>query len=233
MPKAFDTWTVFPHRPLEKLADNLWRVEGDIPQGGGTRVMTLARLGDGRLLVHNAIALEESLMQEIEAFGKPAVLVVPNGFHRLDAKVYKARYPEAKVYCPEGARKKVEQVVPVDGSYDDAPHDDQVSLTHLEGTKKGEGVLLVRSKEGATVTLNDALCNLPTTGGFMGFLFGPTGHPSVARIARWLVMKDKQSFKDHLTRLADTPDLTRLIVSHGKMVSNGAAEALRAAANEL
>jgi hypothetical protein len=233
MPKAFDTWTVFPHRPIEKLAENLWRVEGDIPQGGGTRVMTLARLDDGRVIVHNAIALEEPLMQEIESFGKPAVIVVPNGFHRLDAKVYKARYPEAKVYCPEGARKKVAQVVSVDGNYDDAPHDEHVSFAHLEGTKKGEGVLVVRSNGGATVTLNDALCNLPPTGGFMGFLFGPTGHPSVARVARWLVMKEKASFKDHLTRLAATPALARLIVSHGRMVESGAADALRAAADEL
>src|SRR5215831_12682733 len=212
MPKAFDTWTVFPHRPIEKLADNLWRVEGDIPQGGGTRVMTLARLADGRLVVHNAIALEEPLMQEIEAFGRPAIIVVPNGFHRLDAKVYKARYPDAKVYCPEGARKKVEQVVNVDGSYDDAPHDDRVTFAHLEGTKKAEGVLVVRSNDGTTVTLNDSLCNLPKTSGFMGFVFGPTGHPSVARIARWLVVKDKLSFKAHLNRLADTPDLARVIV---------------------
>ena len=53
-------------------------------------------------------------MKEIEAFGTPSVLVVPNGFHRLDAKVFKDRYPAMRVYCPAGDRKKVEQVVKVD-----------------------------------------------------------------------------------------------------------------------
>ena len=35
------------------------------------------------------------------------LLVVPGGFHRLDAKIYKARYPQVKVLCPAGARQKV------------------------------------------------------------------------------------------------------------------------------
>src|SRR5512142_3393143 len=108
MPKAFENWEVHPHRPLEKLEENLWRVEGDLPGNNGTRVMTIVKLKDGRLLIHNAIALEEEQMKEIEAFGEPALLVVPNGYHRLDAKVFKKRYPKMKVIAPEGAKKKVE-----------------------------------------------------------------------------------------------------------------------------
>ena len=92
MAKPFETWTVVPHRPLEKLESNLWRVEGDLPGGDGTRVMTIVKLASGGLVIHNAIALEEDQMKEIEAFGDPEILIVPNGFHRLDAKVYKQRY---------------------------------------------------------------------------------------------------------------------------------------------
>jgi hypothetical protein len=233
MPKAFDSWQVFPHRPLQKLAENLWRVEGDLPQGGGTRVMTLARLGDGRLVIHNAIALEDSLMKEIEAFGQPAAIVVPNGFHRLDAKVWKARYPSAEVFCPTGAKKKVEQVVPVDGSYDDAPRDDTVRLAHLDGTGDREGFLEVRSPDGVTLTFNDVINNLGKLSGFLGFLLAPTGRASVPRIARWLILKDKAAFHSHLIRLAETADLHRVIVSHGAMIASAPADALRAVAAEV
>lgn len=233
MPKANESWTVLPHRPLEKLAENLWRVEGDLPQGGGTRVMTIARLGDGRLVIHNAIALEDSLMAEIEAFGTPSAIIVPNGFHRLDAKVFKKRYPNAKVFCPRGAQKKVAQVVEVDGSYDDAPQDATVRLQHLEGTKDGEGVLEVRSSDGVTLTLNDAVCNLPQISGAIGFLLGPTGRASVPRFTRWMVMKDRAAFKAHLARLAQTDDLRRVIVSHGKMIATSPRETLAAVAGEL
>ncbi len=66
----------------------MWRVrvEGDLPGNNGTRVMTIVKLKDGSLLVHNATA-----------FGEPAILVVPNGYHRLDSKVFKKRYPKLKV----------------------------------------------------------------------------------------------------------------------------------------
>jgi hypothetical protein len=226
MPKAFDTWQVFPHRPIEKLSENLWRVEGNIPNADGTRVMTIARLSDGRLIIHNAIALEEPLMQEIEAFGTPAAIVVPNGFHRLDSKVFKARYPGAKVYCPTGAAKKVGQVVPVDGNYADAPHDDAVRLFHMEGTKENEGVLEVKSSNGTTLTFNDTICNLPKLSGLVGFFLGPTGQVSVPRFTRWMIVKDKAAFRAHLERMAQTPDLRRVIVSHGALISEKPAETL-------
>jgi hypothetical protein len=233
MPKAFDAWKVLSHRPLEKLEENLWRVEGDLPDGRGTRVMTLARLSDGRLVIHNAIALEEALMAEIEAFGTPAAIVVPNGYHRLDARVFKTRYPSAKVYAPAGARKKVSQVVPVDGSYEDAPRDDGVRLFHLEGCREGEGVLEVRSKDGVSLVLNDVLCNLPKLGFPAGFFLAPTGRASVPRIARWMLVKDRGAFRAQLERLARTEGLRRVIVSHGAVIDAAPRSVLESAAAVL
>src|SRR5262249_46784927 len=83
MPKPFQTWTVYPHKPIEKIQDNLWRVEAPFPGAPFPRSMILVRLGDGRIIVHNAIALDEDEMREIEAWGKLAFLIVPNGGHRM------------------------------------------------------------------------------------------------------------------------------------------------------
>lgn len=233
MPKAFDSWQVYPHRPIEKLAPNLWRVEGDLPNGKGTRVMTIARLRDGTLLIHNGIALEEPLMAEIEAFGRPAYLLVPNGFHRLDAKVFKNRYPSLKVLCPKAARKKVEQVVAVDGTYDDGPKNDDVSIAHLDGTREQEGFVEVKSPDGTTIVLNDCVNNLPAMTGLFGFLFAPTGRPSVPRLARWMMVKDKEALRGELGKFSSISDLKRIIVSHGAMISSSARETFRAVAAEL
>jgi hypothetical protein len=204
MAKCFDTWTVLPHGPLEKLSENLWRVEGSMNDGKIKRVMTIARMKDGRLVIHNAIALEPELQAEIEAFGTPAVIVVPNGFHRQDAKIYKDRYPSANVYAPTKAVKKVAQIVPVAGDYDAAPKDDTVRLV-----------------------FNDAICHIPKVGGFVGFFMAPTGQISVPRFSRWLLVKDKGAFTRHVNSWAK-PDLKRVIVSHGPMVTDRAADTLKA-----
>ena len=195
------------------------------------RVMTVARLADGRLVVHNGIALEESAMEELEAHGDPALLVVPNGYHRLDAAAYKRRYPAIRVVCPKAARKKVEQVVPVDLTYDELPADEAVTLRHLAGTGDAEGVMIVRHGETATLVLNDAVFNMPHLPGVIGFvmrhLTASSGGPRVSRVARWLVIKDKPAFFANLAALADTPGLCRVIVSHHRTIDEHPAEVLR------
>jgi len=228
-------WTVMPHGPIERLADNLWRVRGELARMPIGRVMTLARRSDGVVVIHNAIALEESLMAEIEAWGRPGYILVPNRFHRLDAPAFAARYPDARVLCPAGARKKVGQVVRVDGDYGDFPADADVSLAHFDGTRDREGVLVVRSADGTSLVVNDVLFNLRPMRGLLGLflrLDGATGRPRVPRVSRLLLVGDRAALRAHLERLAG-PDLRRVIVSHGDVLSEDAAAALRAAAAEL
>src|SRR5882757_9525585 len=82
LPTAQD-WRVLPHGPIQSLAENLWRIEGELPHFSLRRVMTVVRLGDGRLVIHSAIALEEPAMQRLEAWGTPAFLLFPHARHRL------------------------------------------------------------------------------------------------------------------------------------------------------
>ncbi len=223
---CFTTWTVLPHDPIEKLSENLWCVEGTMPSGKFKRRMSVARMADGALLVHNAIALEPNEMQELEAFGRPSYIVVPNGFHRQDARIWKDRYPAAKVVAPRCSAKKVAQIVPVDLTYAEAPSDPSVTLSHFDGCKEREGFLEVRSPEGTTLVINDIVCNLPKLGGLMGYFMGPTGQPSVPRFTRWFVAQSGSALGEHVGRLAGTPGLKRLVFSHGKTIETDAASAL-------
>jgi hypothetical protein len=168
-------------------------------------------------------------MQELEAFGRPAYIVVPGSFHRQDARIWKDRYPSAKVVTPRGAAKKVGAIVPVDLTYAEAPSDESVKLTHFEGCKEREGVVEVHSADGTTLVVNDVVCNFPKTGGLIGFFMGPTGQPSVPRFTRWFVAAGGGALGEHLGRLAQTPSLKRLIVSHGKNVDADPTAALETA----
>jgi hypothetical protein len=236
MPKPFDTWTVCPHGPIEKVRDDLWRVQAPFPGAPFPRTMVLARLGDGRVIIHNAIALDDAEMKELEAWGQPTFLIVPNGGHRMDAKTFKDRYPSLRVIAPPGAKAKVDEVVKVDDS-EGAFGDDRVHYEVLEGTKAREGVLSVQGGGEATLIFNDAVMNmtsLPGFGGFMMGLFGFTGPaPKVSFPARVALVADKKALRGHLERLAATPGLARIEVAHGAPVTERAADVLRAAAAAL
>ena len=228
--KAYSQWTVLPHGPIERLSDRLWRVQGSLPTMPLARVMAVARRSDGGLVVHNPIAVDDKTIAEIEAWGPVASIIVPNDWHRLDAKVFHDRYPSARVTCPRGGRTKVEQVVPVTGSYEDEPADAAVSLETLDGTAANEGVMIVRDGEGASLVLNDIVFNMPHLRGVHGFvlrwLTASSGGPRVSRIGRWFVAKDKPALRAHLERLASTPGLRRILVSHHETIDRDPARVL-------
>jgi hypothetical protein len=236
--KISDAWQVLPHGPLEQLSENLWRVEGSLKGMSLKRVMTVARRSDGSLVIHSAIALAEEEQRKLEALGTPSVMIVPNRGHRLDAPAYKKRYPALRVYAPRGGRKGVEEVVPVDGTYEDFPGDDTVRLEMLKGVDEEEGAMLVRSSDGMTVVLNDVVFNMDQKKDLLGWLFtnvlGSAPGPRVSRLVKLMFIKDRKALRADLERLAATPGLVRLIVSHEKVASGAeAASALRQAATYL
>jgi len=235
MAKAHASWTVLGHRPIEKLSSRIWRVEGDLPGNMPLeRVMTIVRLSDGRLVIHNAIALEDAAMREIEAWGPIAFILVPNGYHRLDAPAFHARYPSARVLCPPGSRARVAEVVADVGLYAELPEDPALSHGPVDGTAEEEAFLKVEDETGVTLVLNDAVFNMPHRTGFQGFvlkhLTQSSGGPRVSRVGRFFLVKDRAAFAACLRRLADTPGLRRVIVSHHETITESPGEALRAAA---
>lgn len=229
MPAVDSTWKVLRHDPIEQLAENLWWVKGALPGMTLERNMTVARLHDGRLVIHNAIALDPAGMQALESWGTPAFLLVPSAHHRIDAPRYKQRYPGLTVLTPPGARAKVEQVVAVDGVYADFPQDDTVRLELPNGLAEREGAMFVRSADGVTLVLNDAVFNMDKKRDFLGNLFttllGSAPGPRVSRLAKLAIVKDKKAFRAELERYAAIPDLVRLIVAHEKVAKGEAARA--------
>ena len=106
------TWHehVLPHGDLVEVQPNLWQVTGRLPRGNLSRNMVVFKLPTtGGLLIHSGIALDEARIKKLEALGPPEVLIVPNRMHRLDAAVYKERYPKIRVVCPAAARQHVAQ----------------------------------------------------------------------------------------------------------------------------
>jgi hypothetical protein len=222
-------WLVLPHDPIQELSENLWRVEGALPHFSLRRVMSVVRLQDGRLLIHSAIAMDESSMKRLEAWGEPAIMLIPHARHRMDAPRYKRRYPALRVFAPPAVMNKAGEVVHVDGTFAEAPLDPSASLELLDGTGQAEAALIVRSSDGVSVVLTEVVFDLELPKSMLLRTaiklagFGPG--PVVTPVVKLEMVKNKAALAAHLERLAAIAQLQRLIVGHSRMSTGPAASA--------
>ena len=224
MARLHDKWKVLPHERLTEVEPRLLTVVGQVrmPLGKFPRRMTVVGLSRKRTLIFSPIALGDREMKRIEALGMPAFMVVPNGFHRLDARPWKERYPDIKVLCPPGARARVEEAVPVDDT-SDVLRDRAVDFLIVEGTNEAESALLVRRAQGTTLIVNDIIADVRHPKGvgakIMARLFGyGVKHAQMPREVRHAFIKDEGALAAQLRSWAAMPDLKRVIPSHGEII---------------
>lgn len=238
MPHIHESWTVLPHGLLTEVDDGILTVTGDIhmPLVELERRMTVVRLRGGSSVIYSAIALDEAEMKQIETLGMPRWLVVPGDAHRLDAKIFKQRYPQLQVIAPEGARKRVEDVVPIDATSVDFG-DPEVMLRTVAGTGGHEAALLVRRRGGTTLIVSDLIGNLRRKGGFEGWLLHVMGFggdkPEIPTVEKILMMRNKADLRQQMLDWAAIPDLKRILVSHGAPMESDPAGVLRELAATL
>lgn len=239
-----ETWEshVLPHGPLRNLSNRLWVLEGSWHGSGPpVRNMVIYKTSSNAVIVHNAIAVDEVTVSHIlQEVGKPDYIIVPNGMHRADCAVWKARFPEAKIVYPAGARKKIEELVRTDVEGQE--------LAGLFEDVRAQGIPGVDSKEGAweyffefqlsdgtwAIVCADALFNLQKSGKFfsdlIGSAFGSFGGPGgvlpvISRLSRWFFVKDKAAASAFYRALGARSDLGPLIVGHGSVVPAGSVAA--------
>ncbi len=238
MTRSFQQWKVLPHGKLTEVDQNILTVTGDIPMPltQFSRRMTVVRLHDSRLVVFSAIALDQNEMRVLEDYGRPAFLVVPNGHHRLDAKVWKDRYPSMQVIAPEGARSAVEKVVPVETT---APtfDDPNVQFVTVAGTRMREAALVVRTSKGTTLVLNDLVGNIRDKSGFGGWFLRVVGFvgdkPQIPKVVKLSMIKDRAALRAQLLQWAELDSLKRILVSHGSPIQDDPRQTLRELASSL
>jgi hypothetical protein len=165
------------------------------------------------------------------------VLIVPSDAHRMDAAIWKERYPDLRVLTPPGAARQVGEVVPVD-AIADFLDDPAVRWTIVPGTGGHEGALIVRRKKGVTIICNDVIGNVAHPHGIgariMGTLMGfGVFEPQVPRVIRHRLIDDPKALACQFRDWASEPDLVRLIVSHGDVIENEPKQVLLGLAESL
>jgi hypothetical protein len=226
--------------PIEALAPNIWWVWSVMESPPMPRNMTIVRLASGGLLLHSPVCLAEEAMSELEALGSIEVVVIPSAGHRMDAKRFRARYPDATFVCPESARQEVEEVVPMDASCEDTLPGKGVRIRRPGGVKDGYELVYEIDLDGGGVGLivNDILAqpHPHQPGGIKGFLMGLLGPKGgklgQPRIVRFFFGKDRAAFRDFVAGLAAIEDLRLLTMSHAAPIPNPS-DSLKSAVERL
>jgi hypothetical protein len=234
MPKSPRPWIVTPHGPIQKLEDNLWLIESNVPGTPMKRRMAIIKRSDGKLLFYQAVPVDDAALAEITAWGKPAYLVVPHSQHGMDATPFAAKLG-VKIYGPRKDEAKLRAKFDLAGVIEDIPADPSVSMEAAEGVKNGEPVAIVRSAGGrVSLIFADAYMATPSEGLALPLrVLGFGGGPKVAPIFKLFFLKDKNALRNQFQRLADTPGLTHLIPCHGLVESRDASGTLKRVAATL
>jgi len=193
---------------------------------------------DAGLWIHSAVNLDPPTLQALEDEGRPAMLVVPNRFHRADAEAWKQRYPEIQVLAPAAARSAVESVLSVNALAEDVLPSVGVECIGPPGVGAFEWVYKLPLDEGHALVVTDLLFNLrehlPGIGGlFTRYVTRSTGFFGMTGVGRLFGLKDATAFAGWLRDQADDPQLRAVLVAHGDPILDHPAERLREAAQRL
>lgn len=208
----------------ELVAGRLWEITSDTPHVDLPRNMLIYRLPDRRLLLHSVVALREETMREIEALGRVSWIVVPNSFHRIDLKVYHARYPDALVVSPQNALKAVGSHVPGVKAMETEPslHEAGIGTLSLAGAIECPLALPVGDGRHA-LAVCDTFFHLPSDygGWFTQKVMGSVGFFGVGPLGRLMLRmfgKGLVAFGKDLEVAADAHNWVAITMAHGHAV---------------
>mgnify|MGYP002778735600 CR=1 FL=1 len=232
-----------PHSPIQELAPNLWHVTGILPASGHPpREMILYKLPDSTLLIHSGIVLDEATMIQLESLGTPKIMIVPNRIHRLDARVFKQRYPELIVVAPAAAIPYVEQVVPVDATAEEFLPQYGIVCHQPTGIRPQELAYELQLPTGKALIFTDILFNL--TESYLDkyapesklpvAILGASGFFGITRLGKMFYMTDRNAYRQWLESLANNiTDLQVISVAHGEPIVTNCTQKLHEAAARL
>lgn len=222
----------YPRAVLEPLVEGIWTEATPHRFLGldmGTR-MTVVRLGSGGLLLYSAIAATEERKAAVAELGPVRVVACPNRFHHSFAGEWIEAAPDAELWAPPGlAEKRPDlRIDHVFGKDEPAWANDCEPIPLLGMPPLQENVLW----HGATRTLiaADLFQNYARPpGGLWNRIYfklaGMTNGPAVSRMLR-VGYGDREAARGSIDRLIAL-DPARIVLCHGRIVTEQPAQALR------
>src|SRR5688572_17586492 len=215
--------------PLKPLAHELWGAEHDLFLPGGVHFrgrMTVARIGDGSLVLHSPIPVDDGLARALAELGPVKSIIAPNAFHHVHLTEVLARYPEAVLYGPRAlATKRTDLSFTELSSRTSSSWSAELTPLLLEGATKFDEVVFLHAAS-RTLVVTDYFFNIQECRGWLTpwvlRTVGAYRKFAQSRVWRW-VIQDKARAADSAERMLAWP-FERIVPAHGEVVSERAHE---------
>ena len=227
------------YEPLDvpkRLARGVWMVDSAIGPGIPVR-MTVIRLGDGDLLLHSPTRYSPGLRRALEMIGPVRHMVAPNSAHWMFAKAWQDAVPDTTVYAVPGLRQRGQvrrSGLRIDQDLGAAPPTAWAGEIEQEIIPGGAGFREVAMfhRASGTLLMTDLVQNfepgkLPWLLRPIAALLGNTTRQSRAPTHLRAAMRFGEREKAEAARRVVGWRPERVVVAHGRVIEDGAAERLR------
>ncbi len=219
---------------LKPIAADIWAHEKDVDLPLGLSLpgrATIMRVGDGGLMIHAPLAVDEATADRIDALGDVRFLVAPNSLHWMFLKAAKDRWPKARVLATPVLAKKLGsfpfEALPESGRISGM---DGIRVVRIQGAPRiQEHVFLHESSR--SLVVGDLIFNVQACRSFWMRLVLRLGGTwqKVGQSLEWRrLVKDRAAAARSASDLLEW-DFERVVVAHGDVVADDARERARRA----
>jgi hypothetical protein len=192
----------------------------------GTR-MTVVRLGDGGLLLHSPVRLDDRLRGQLAELGHVRFLIAPNRWHHMFVGDYQRAYPEALLFAPERLRDKRPDLR-IDASLVAGTLPREVDTCFVAGVPIFDESVILHRASGTLIT-SDLLVHVeassPRLTRLVFRLIGNYGQPGWGWLERRMFVKDRRALRASVEQILTWP-FDRIVLAHGMPVEHGGQTAL-------
>ncbi|HEU5072667.1 MAG TPA: DUF4336 domain-containing protein [Polyangiaceae bacterium] len=214
---------------LTPIASQLWGSEHDLFLPGGVHFrgrMTVLRLGDGSLVLHSPIPIDDQLARSLAELGPVKHLIAPNAFHHVHLTKVLERYPQATLHGPRALAAKRTDLAfsDLDSRTASSWTSELQPLLHAGAPKFDEVVFLHAATR--TLLVTDYFFNIHECRGWLTpWVLRTSGAYKKFAQSRWWrwIVQDKVRARESAEQMLAWP-FERIIPAHGEIVTERAHE---------
>ncbi|MBB4839964.1 hypothetical protein HNP52_003056 [Sphingomonas kyeonggiensis] len=217
---------------LQQVATDIWCLDSHFRALGckGSLRMSVVATSQG-LVLYSPVSLTRAHIQQIDDLGYVSAIVAPSLYHHFFLRECAAIYRDAHVFVPQGLTDKIGPVAGAHVIDNESSFSAQGELEHFTFTGHALQETILYHPRSRTLITADLLYNytadqFPAERAFFRMI-GCYG-PKIAFYHRFSV-KDKASVAE-LVRRVNSWQVERIVMSHGRILSDPRAGALFAAA---